>query len=182
MENNNIEKEKVSRNAVFAIFKERSTLESAIDSFKTSGFRNSDISVLMQSPSDSRDFAHEKNTKAPEGVAAGTTAGILTGGILGWLVGIGALSIPGIGPFIAAGPIVAAIAGAGIGATVGGVAGGIIGMGFPEYEAIRYEKFVKEGGILISVHVDDSFWENKAKKILELWGAKDISTVSEKKI
>ncbi|MBF0206913.1 MAG: DUF3341 domain-containing protein [Oligoflexia bacterium] len=181
MENIKVGKDKIGKNAVFGIFKDRISLENAVDSFKTSGFRNSDISVLMQSPSESKDFAHEKATKAPEGVTAGGTAGILTGGILGWLAGIGALAIPGVGPFVAAGPIMGAIAGIGIGGAVGGIAGGLIGMGFSEYEAKRYEGIVKEGGILMSIHVDDSTWEDKAKNILQTYGAKDISTVGEKK-
>ncbi|MBF0298047.1 MAG: DUF3341 domain-containing protein [Oligoflexia bacterium] len=181
MENIRSSKDKAGRNAVFGIFGDRASLENAVDSFKANGFRNSDISVLMQSPSQTKDFAHEKSTKAPEGATAGGTAGILTGGVLGWLAGIGALAIPGIGPFVAAGPIMGAIAGIGIGGAVGGIAGGLIGMGFPEYEAKRYEGYVKDGGILISVHVDDSDWEDKAKNILESCGAKDISTMGEKK-
>lgn len=170
---------KKGSNAVFGIFDERLTLERAVDKLKASGFRNSDISVLMQNKNEAADFAHEKNTKAPEGAATGASAGLLGGGILGWLAGAGALAIPGIGPFVAAGPIMGAIAGAGIGGTVGGISGGLIGLGIPEYEAKRYENFVKGGGMLISVHVDDIEWSSKAKTILENCGARDVSRVGE---
>src|SRR5205807_3353195 len=127
------------------------------------------------------DFAHEKSTKAPEGTATGATSGAVVGGTLGWLAGIGALAIPGLGPFIAAGPIVAALAGAGAGGVVGGITGALVGMGIPEYEAKRYEGRVKEGGILLSVHSDNSDWTRKAKEILERTGAEDISSTGEAK-
>ena len=127
----------------------------------------------------SKDFAHKKNTKAPEGATAGAGTGVVLGGALGWLVGIGALAIPGLGPFIAAGPIMAALAGAGIGSAVGGLTGALIGMGIPEYEAKRYEGRVKDGGILISVHSDGSEWTKRAKEILERTGAQDISSAGE---
>lgn len=170
---------KKGSNAVFGIFNQRFELERAVDQLKVNGFRNSDISVLMQDEGQTTDFAHEKNTKAPEGVATGASTGILGGGILGWLAGAGALAIPGIGPFVAAGPIMGAIAGAGIGGAVGGITGGLLGLGIPEYEAKRYETFVKEGGMLISVHVDDREWSSKAKEILEQCGARDIARVGE---
>lgn len=170
---------KKGSNAVFGIFNDRLTLEKAVDQLKVNGFRNSDISVLMQDTGDTTDFAHEKNTKAPEGVATGASTGILGGGILGWLAGAGALAIPGIGPFVAAGPIMAAIAGAGIGGAVGGITGGLLGLGIPEYEAKRYENFVKEGGMLISVHVDDREWSSKARELLERCGARDVARVGE---
>lgn len=166
-------------NAVFGIFSDRMTLERAVDQLKTNGFRNSDISVLMQDKSESVDFAHEKNTKAPEGAATGAGTGILGGGILGWLAGAGALAIPGIGPFVAAGPIMGAIAGAGIGGTVGGITGGLLGLGIPEYEAKRYESLVHGGGMLLSVHVDDREWSAKAKDLLERCGATDVSRAGE---
>jgi hypothetical protein len=105
--------------------------------------------------------------------------GAVLGGALGWLAGIGALAIPGLGPFIAAGPIMAALAGAGVGGAVGGLAGALIGMGIPEYEAKRYEGRVKDGGILLSVHCDDSAWTKKAKEILERTGAEDVSSTGE---
>jgi hypothetical protein len=172
---------KKGRSAVFGIFESRLQVEHAVDELKLQGFRNSDISVLMPSKTESQDFAHEKSTKAPEGAATGATGGLAIGGALGWLVGAGALAIPGIGPFVAAGPIMAAIAGAGIGGAVGGIAGGLVGLGIPEYEAKRYEGIVKNGGLLMSVHVDDSEWSKKAKQILEDTGAKDISSTSEVK-
>jgi hypothetical protein len=172
---------KKGKNSVFGIFRNRISLEKAVDSLKIQNFNKSDISVLMASKEGTEKFAFEKNTKAPEGVATGATAGVLGGGILGWLVGAGALAIPGLGPFIAAGPIISAIAGAGVGGTVGGIAGGLIGLGIPEIEAKKYESYVKNGAILLSVHVDDSDWEKKAKSILEASGAENIGTTSEKK-
>jgi hypothetical protein len=165
--------------AVFGIFKDRYSVERAVDSLKSSGFRNSDISVLFPDNEGSRDFAHEKATKAPEGAATGATSGAVIGGTLGWLVGIGSLAIPGVGPFIAAGPIMAALAGAGIGGTVGGVAGALIGMGIPEFEAKRYEGLVKDGGILLSCHCDNAEWVDRSKEILKAEGAHDISSSSE---
>lgn len=172
---------KKGNTAVFGIFKEQSSVESAVDTLKVNGFRNSDVSVLMPTKEGTQDFAHEKATKAPEGTATGVTSGAILGGGLGWLVGIGALAIPGIGPFVAAGPIVAALAGLGVGGAVGGFAGALIGMGIPEYEAKRYESYVKDGGLLLSVHVDDSDWQKKAKVILKNAGAVDIDTEVERK-
>ena len=172
---------KVGRNSVYGIFNDQQSLDRAVNVLKLQNFRNSDISVLMQSQQGTKDFAFEKHTKAPEGATTGAATGAVAGGIFGWLVGAGALAIPGLGPFIAAGPIMAAIAGAGVGGTVGGVAGGLIGLGIPEFEAQRYEGFVKDGGILISIHVDDSKWEVKAREILEENGAVNIATSSEKK-
>jgi hypothetical protein len=167
--------------SVFGIFHARSLVENAVDTLKARGFRNSDISVLMPSRESTDDFAHEKATKAPEGVATGVTGGAVLGGGLGWLVGIGALAIPGIGPFVAAGPIMAALAGAGIGGTLGGITGALIGMGIPEFEAKRYESYVKDGGILLSVHVDDGEWAAKAKDILKGAGAKDVVSSTEQR-
>ena len=154
-------------------------MEQRVDALKSVGFRNMDISVLMPENVGTKDFAHEKGTKAPEGAATGAGTGAILGGGLGWLVGIGALAIPGLGPFIAAGPIVAALAGVGVGTAVGGLTGALIGMGIPEYEAKRYEGRVKEGGILLSVHSDSSEWTKKAKQILENTGAQDISSTGE---
>ena len=165
--------------SAFGIYPTRATVENAVDSLKAAGFRNTDISVLFPKSSGSKDFAHEKNTKAPEGATTGAGTGAVLGGALGWLAGIGALAIPGIGPFIAAGPIMAALAGAGLGGTVGGITGALIGMGIPEYEAKRYEGRVKDGGILLSVHSDSSEWTTRAKEILERTGAQDISSTSE---
>ena len=165
--------------AAFGIYTNRTGVENAVDALKNAGYRNSDISVLFPQNAGTKDFAHEKNTKAPEGATAGVTGGAVLRGALGWLAGIGALAIPGLGPFIAAGPIMAALAGAGVGGAVGGIAGALIGMGIPEYEAKRYEGRVKDGGILLSVHCDDSTWTKKAKEILERTGAEDVSSTGE---
>ena len=165
--------------AVFGIYTTRRSVENAVDSLKVDGFRNTDISVLLPENEGTKDFAHEKNTKAPEGATAGATGGAVTGGILGWLAGIGALAIPGVGPLIAAGPIMGALAGAGVLGTVGGVVGGLVGMGIPEYEAKRYEGRIKEGGVLLSVHCDDGDWVKRAKEVLERTGAQDIASAGE---
>lgn len=165
--------------AVFSIFSDKSATERAVSALKEGGFRSSDISVLFPETSGTRDFAHEKNTKAPEGVTTGAASGAVIGGALGWLVGIGSLAIPGVGPFIAAGPIMAAIAGMGIGGAVGGIAGALIGMGIPEYEAKRYEGLVKDGGILVSVHSDNADYTKRAKEIFEREGGRDISSAGE---
>ena len=165
--------------AVFGIYPNRTSVDSAVDALKAAEFRNTDISVLLPEGDGTKDFAHEKNTKATEGATTGAGTGALLGGGLGWLLGIGALAIPGLGPFIAAGPIMAALAGAGVGGAVGGLTGALIGMGIPEYEAKRYEGRVKDGGILLSVHSDDSAWTKKAKEILERTGAQDVSSTGE---
>src|SRR5437660_12300583 len=165
--------------AVFGLYRDRASVEGAVDALRQEGFRNTDISVLFPENQGTKDFAHEKSTKAPEGTATGATSGAVVGGTLGWLAGIGALAIPGLGPFIAAGPVVAALAGAGAGGTLGGITGALIGLGIPEYEAKRYEGRIKGGGILLSVHTDDSDWTKRAKDILEQTGAQDISSTSE---
>lgn len=165
--------------AAFGIYTTRAAVENAVDQLKAAGYRNTDISVLFPENAGTKDFAHEKHTKAPEGATAGAGTGAVVGGTLGWLAGIGALAIPGLGPFIAAGPIMAALAGAAVGGTTGGVVGALIGMGFPEYEAKRYEGRVKDGGILLSVHCDDSEWTKKAKDILENTGAEDVASTGE---
>jgi hypothetical protein len=165
--------------AAFGIYKTQAGAEQAVDALKQAGFRNTDISALLPKNEGTKDFAHEKNTKAPEGAATGAGTGAVIGGTLGWLAGIGALAIPGVGPLIAAGPIMAALAGAGVGGTVGGLTGALVGMGIPEYEAKRYEGRVKEGGILLSVHCDSSDWTKKAKEILERTGAEDVSSTGE---
>jgi Protein of unknown function (DUF3341) len=167
--------------AVFGIYRDRVGVERAVDDLKDAGFRNTDISVLFPENVGTKDFAHEKATKAPEGTATGAGTGAVVGGTLGWLAGIGALAIPGVGPLIAAGPIVAALTGVGVGGALGGITGALIGMGIPEYEAKRYEGRVKEGGILLSVHSDNSDWTKKAKEILELTGAEDVSSTGEAK-
>ena len=165
--------------AAFGLYPTRASVENAVDTLKAEGVRNPDISILFPDNVGTKDFAHEKSTKAPEGAAAGAGTGALLGGALGWLTGIGALAIPGLGPFIAAGPIMAALAGAGVGGAVGGLTGALVGLGIPEYEAKRYEGRVKQGGILLSVHCDDSDWTKRAKAILERTGAEDVSSTGE---
>ena len=165
--------------AVFGIYSQYANLENGVDALKSAGFRSTDISVLFPENEGTKDFAHKKETKAPEGATTGATTGAVIGGGLGWLAGIGALAIPGLGPFIAAGPIMAALAGVGVGGAVGGIAGALIGMGIPEYEAKRYEGRIKDGGILLSVHSDNSEWTKRAKQILEHTGAQDISSTGE---
>ena len=150
-----------------------------VQTLKLASFRMDDISVLYPDKNTSRDFAIAKGTKAPEGAAAGGATGVVVGGALGWMVGIGLIAIPGVGPFIAAGPILAMLGGAAVGATVGGLTGTLIGMGIPEFEAKRYEGKIKEGRILISVHADNSEWANRAKKIFKDGGAEDITSTSE---
>jgi hypothetical protein len=165
--------------AVFGIYRDREGVERAIDILRGAGFRNTDISVLFPENEGTKDFALEKGTKAPEGTAAGAGTGAVLGGALGWLVGIGALAIPGLGPFLAAGPIVGALAGVGAGGVVGGLVGALIGLGMPEYEAKRYEGQIRRGGILMSVHCDKSDWVNLAKNILKETGAEDIASAGE---
>ena len=167
--------------AVFGIFKTHMSVESAVDILKAAGFSSTDISVLMPNSDSTHEFAHQKDTKAPEGATTGVTAGAVLGGGLGWLVGIGALAIPGVGPLIAAGPIMAALAGAGVGGALGGITGALVGMGIPEYEAKRYEGMVKDGGMLLSVHSDNSDETQRAKEILEKAGATDIASSDEVK-
>ena len=165
--------------AVFGIYKDRASVEHGVDGLKAAGFSNADISALFPANEGTKDFATEKHTKAPEGATTGAGTGVVLGGTLGWLVGIGALAIPGLGPFIAAGPIMAALAGAGVGGAVGGLTGALVGMGIPEYEAKRYEGRVKDGGILLSVHSDSSDETKRAKQILEATGAQDIASTGE---
>jgi hypothetical protein len=153
--------------------------EEAVDRLLADGFRNEDISVLLQDNVGTKDFAHEKHTKAPEGTTAGVVAGGVIGGTLGLLAGIGVLAIPGLGPLIAAGPVIAALTGIGSGGLVGGLVGALVGMGIPEYEAKRYEGRIKEGGVLLSVHCDNGDWVEKAKRSLVHTGAEDIASASE---
>jgi hypothetical protein len=171
----------MSNSVVFGIFLSKEQVENAVDEMKRDGFRNADISVLFPFNEGSKDFALEKGTKAPEGATAGATSGAVIGGTLGWLAGIGMLAIPGLGPFIAAGPLMAMLSGVGVGAAVGGLTGALVGMGIPEYVATRYEGRIKGGCILLSVHADDSEWIKKAKKILERTGADDIASTGETK-
>jgi hypothetical protein len=168
--------------AAFAIFPTRSAAEAAVDRLTAAGFAHQDVSVLMADRGSSKDFATEKNTKAPEGTATGVGIGGTVGGTLGLLAGIGALAIPGVGPLIAAGPIMGALAGLGVGGAVGGLVGALVGMGIPEYEAKRYEGHVKEGGILVSVHCESSQEVSRAKEILAAAGGRDISSSGEKAV
>jgi hypothetical protein len=165
--------------AVFGIYRTPATAEAAVDHLLAKGFTNEAISVLLTDDETTRAFAHEKHTKAPEGTATGVTAGGLIGGTLGLLAGIGALAIPGVGPLIAAGPIMGALAGLGVGGAVGGVVGALVGMGIPEFEAKRYEGAVKGGGTLLSVHCDTSDQVSAAKEALRDTGAHDIASANE---
>jgi hypothetical protein len=165
--------------AVFGIYRTPEDAERAVDALMGAGFASGAISVLLPDNESTRAFAHHKDTKAPEGTTAGVTTGGVIGGALGVLAGIGALAIPGVGPLIAAGPIVAGLAGLGVGGAVGGLVGALIGMGIPEYEAKRYEGRVKDGGTLLSVHCDTSDQVKRAKELLQSSGAQDISSTSE---
>jgi hypothetical protein len=169
----------MSNTAVFGVYRDSMGLSSGLEAFRSSGFRNTDISVLLPENAGTKDFVHQKDTKAPEGATAGATTGAVVGGVLGWLAGIGALAIPGVGPLIAAGPIVALLAGAGAVGAAGGIVGTLVGLGIPEYEAKRFEGRVKSGGTLVSIHCDNSEWVKRAKKILEETGAEDIASSSE---
>jgi hypothetical protein len=165
--------------AVFCIVRDYNQAARIVGDLKSAGFSNNDISVLMPDKGTTRDFAHEHSTKAPEGAATGGAAGGVLGGALGWLVGIGSLAIPGVGPFIAAGPLMAALGGAAVGAAVGGIAGALIGLGIPEFEAKRYEGKIKGGNVLVSVHSDNGDETKRAKEIFERAGAEDITTSGE---
>jgi hypothetical protein len=170
---------KDSKIVVFGLFESRAQIEAAIDGLRTEGFRESDLSALLPDKTGTKELAHEKHTKAPEGALAGAATGGVLGGTLGLLVGLGALAIPGLGPFIAAGPIMAALAGAGAGGAVGTLTGSLIGLGIPEYEAKRYESFLNKGGALLAVHADDADWAKRARTTLDRYGAKDIDKTSE---
>lgn len=165
--------------AVFAIFSDRAHVEAGVDALLSHGFRREDVSILLADNVGTKDFAHEMHTKAPEGATAGAGAGVLVGGTLGLLVGLGAIVIPGLGPLLAAGPLVAALAGAGAAGVAGGIIGALAGMGIPEYEAKRYEGLIKQGRILLSVHCDSSDWVKRAKDVLTNAGGDHISSVEE---
>ena len=167
------------KNAVYCIAKDRIQAEAIVDGLKSAGFTNDSISVLLPDTSGTHDFAHEQNTKLPEGAATGGTAGLGVGAILGWLAGIGTLAIPGVGPFIAAGPIMAALGGAAIGSAAGGIIGGLVGMGIPEFEAKLYDGKIRDGNALISVHTSTSDQEKSAKEVCKRYGAEDIKATSE---
>lgn len=164
---------------VLGIFHSRQDLENGVATLQANGFRNADVSALMPSPETVKDLAHQAGSKVPEGATAGLAAGAIVGGTLGWLAGAGSLAIPGLGPLLAAGPIVSTLAGIGAGSAVGGLAGGLIGLGIPEYEAKRYEGQIRDGGILLTVHCDDTGWCQRAEDILTQCGASDISATHE---
>ena len=170
------------KTSVMGIVDTREQAEAILGTLQQSGVATSDVSILFPDKGGTRDFAHEHNTKAPEGAVAGSATGGVLGGTLGLLTGIGALAIPGLGPFIAAGPLMAALSGAAAGAAMGGVVGALVGMGIPEMEAKRYEGKVKGGNILLSVHVDGSDARDRAKKIFESNGATDVTTTGEKSV
>jgi hypothetical protein len=170
------------KTAVFGLYQSVGRAERAVDELVSAGFSNADVSVLMADNQGSKDFAHEKQTKAPEGTTTGVAAGGTIGGTLGLLAGIGALAIPGVGPFIAAGPIMGALAGLGVGGAVGGLVGALVGMGIPEYEAKRYEGRLKDGGVLLSVHCDTSEEITSAKDVLVRTGANDIASAGEEAV
>lgn len=165
--------------AVIGLFNDRNSLYLAIDTLRSNGFRNEDMSALLPDAESTKQVAAEKHTKAPEGALIGAAAGGVAGGTLGLLVGLGALAIPGLGPFIAAGPIMAALAGAGAGGAVGTLTGSLVGLGIPEFEAKSYESYLNKGGMLLAVHADDNDWAKKAKDILDRSGAHDITKTGE---
>jgi hypothetical protein len=165
--------------AVFGIYQSVRQAEQAVDRLLAAGYTNDAISVLLPDNQSTKEFAHEKNTKAPEGTATGVTTGGVVGGTLGLLAGIGALAIPGVGPFIAAGPIMGALAGLGVGGAVGGLIGALVGMGIPEFEAKRYEGRIKDGGVLLSVHCDTSDQIKRAKELIKETGAQDVASTGE---
>jgi hypothetical protein len=167
--------------AVFGIYPDQLTAEDAVQTLKESGFRSTDVSVLFPDNQGAKDFAHEKHTKAPEGAVTGGGSGAVIGGALGWLAGIGALAIPGVGPFVAAGPLLGLLGGIGIGTAIGGITGALVGLGIPEYEAKRYEGRIQHGCILLSVHCDDPAWASRAKQILHQTGGEDVASTGEAK-
>jgi hypothetical protein len=165
--------------STFGIFPDAQTVSEAVAAFTEAGFRNTDISVLYPDNLGSKDFAHEKHSKAPEGAVAGGGTGAVVGAALGWLVGAGSLLVPGLEPFVTAGPVMGMLGGMGVGVTLGGLTGALVGSGVPEYEAKRYVGRIRKGGILVSVHCDNAEWARTAKKILKRTGATDISTAGE---
>jgi hypothetical protein len=165
--------------AVYGIYTNREHAEEAVESLRNAGIRPEDVSVLLPDNVGTKDIGYEKHTKAPERAAAGAAGVGVLGGALGWLVSIGALAIPGLGPLVAAGPIMGALAGFGAGSVLGGLAGALVGLGVPEYEAKRYEGRIRSGGALLSVHCGDSVGVSRAKEMLVHTGAEDISVGSE---
>jgi len=167
--------------AVFGVYPDRVGVEEGVEYLRRAGFRGTDISVLIPENMGTKDFAHEKNSKAPEGAASGAVAGGIAGGVLGYLTAAGIIAIPALGPFLAAGPIVGALAGVGAVGALGGIIGALAGMGVPEYEARRYEGRIREGGILLSVHCDTGDWVSRAKQVLTSTGAQEIGSAGEKR-
>jgi hypothetical protein len=165
--------------AVYGLYKDRLSVEEAVESLKSAGFRSADFSALFPDNIGSKDFAHQKNTKAPEGAITGAIIGAALGAALGWAAGTGLLALPALGPFIAAGPIMAALAGLGAAGTLGAILGALIGIGFPEYEAKRFEGRLRQGGTLLSVHCDNSEWVKRAKHLLINTGATSVASASE---
>jgi hypothetical protein len=168
--------------AVFGIVRTEMQASSIVQDLRQAGFSNQDISVLFPDKEGTRDFAHEQHTKAPEGAATGAGAGGVLGGVIGWLAGVGTLAIPGLGPFIAAGPIMAALSGAAVGAAAGGLTGALVGMGMPEYEAKQYEGKIRSGNILLSVRADDGDQVKKAKDIFRRHQAEDVADAGESSV
>lgn len=166
--------------AVFGLYPSRHAVEEAVEHLRANGFRSTDVSVLIPETTGTKDMGHEKSSKAPEGLSTGAVAGVAAGGVLGWLTSIGVLAIPQLGPFVAAGPIVGALAGAGAVGTIGGILGALVGWGVPEYEAVRFEGRIRDGGILLSVHCDNDDWVKRAKEAMVHTGAQDIGSASEK--
>jgi hypothetical protein len=177
-----IGKERIMANkntSVFGMYPDRLSVDEAAEALRAAGFRGTDISALFQENLGTKDFAHEKSTKAPEGATAGGIAGGIAGGVLGWLIGIGTLTIPGLGPLLAAGPVVAALAGVGAVGAMGAIIGALAGLAVPEYEAKRFEGRVKQGGVLMSVHCDNRDWVKRAKDLLRQTGAEGIDSTAE---
>ena len=168
--------------SVVGIVEDEARAESLVAALQTAGFTRNDISVLLPDKRGTKDFAHEHNTKAPEGAVVGVAGGGLLGGTLGLLAGIGALAIPGLGPFIAAGPLMAALSGAAAGAAVGGITGALVGMGIPELEAKKYEGKLRGGNVLLAVHVDDRDQQKRAEQVMKTGGAHDVSSVGESSV
>lgn len=167
------------KKAVYCIAKNRMQAETVVTELKAAGFSGADISVLLPDTSGTHDFAHEQSTKSPEGATVGGVAGMGVGAVLGWLAGIGTIAIPGVGPFIAAGPLMAALSGAAVGGATGGVIGALVGMGIPEYEAKLYDGKIRGGNNLISVHTDNAEQAKAVKEIFRRNGAEDIRSAWE---
>ena len=166
--------------AVFGIYPSRLEMEEAVDRLRRAGFRSTDVSALLQDNQGTKDFAHEKSTKAPEGASVGLIVGVIVGGVLGWMAGIGALTMPRLTTLTAAGPILAALAGIGAFGVLGAIIGALAGLGIPEYEARRYAGRIRNGGVLVSVHCDSHEWVRKAKEVMEHAGGQKIAAEAEK--